>query len=299
MCVDCDDRLTRRAFLAGAGAAAAAGASLVARGAPQQPPPSENALNDPGVIQGETTFRNGADAIKGYLARPKAGGRRRAIIVAHGNPGVPEDIRNATAQLAQGGFVGMAMDWNSRAVPDSTKIDEALMKKNYYRGGTFDRQVQGDALAAIRYVESQPFVRKGGVGMLGFCGGGRLALVLAARSKEIKAVVSFYGPVLYHQFRNADDPMPDVMEVVRRIRVPVQGHYGTLDTVAPAADAKLFEKAMGEQKTPVEMFYYEGAGHSFYNYTRPAGSDPGFDYNPSAAALGRRRMIQFFARHLS
>ena len=95
------------------------------------------------------------------------------------------------------------------------------------------------------------------------------------------------------------DPVPDVLQVVKQIKVPVQGHYGLLDTVAPAADAKLFEKAMRAQKTTVEMYYYEAAGHRFYNYTVPQGSDPGFDYNAEAAALARRRMVRFLTRRFA
>jgi dienelactone hydrolase len=47
------------------------------------------------------------------------------------------------------------------------------------------------------------------------------------------------------------------------------------------------------------MYYYEGAGHSFCNFLRPQGSDPGFDYNPAAAALAHQRMIQFLKKQLS
>lgn len=79
----------------------------------------------------------------------------------------------------------------------------------------------------------------------------------------------------------------------------MQGHYGLLDKVAFAEDAKLFETKMRAQKIPVEMFYYEGAGHSFCNFLRPQGSDPGFDYNPEAAALAHSRMIQFLKNNLS
>jgi dienelactone hydrolase len=72
-----------------------------------------------------------------------------------------------------------------------------------------------------------------------------------------------------------------------------------LDEVALAADAKLFEKAMREQKTPVEMYYYEKAGHSFCNFNRPQGSDPGYDYVPEAANLAHSRMVEFLKRHFS
>jgi hypothetical protein len=56
---------------------------------------------------------------------------------------------------------------------------------------------------------------------------------------------------------------------------------------------------MREQKTPVEMYYYEKAGHSFCNFNRPQGSDPGYDYVPEAANLAQSRMVEFLKRHFS
>ena len=45
-------------------------------------------------------------------------------------------------------------------------------------------------------------------------------------------------------------------------------------------------------------FQYE-AGHSFCNFMRPPGSDPGFDYVPDAAWLAHERMVEFLERRLA
>ncbi len=134
--------------------------------------------------------------------------------------------------------------------------------------------------------------------MVGFCGGGKQALLFATRSKDVKAVVAFYASARYRQFRHKTDPAPEPIDVAKEIRVPVQGHYGLLDRVALTEDAKEFEAALRAQGTPVEMHYYEHAGHSFYNFTRPPGSDPGFDFCPADAELARRRMMEFLKKHL-
>ena len=65
-----------------------------------------------------------------------------------------------------------------------------------------------------------------------------MALLFAAQSKDVKAVVSFYGPVDYRTRTHKSDPAPNVLDVVKRIHVAVQGHYGILDEVALTADAK-------------------------------------------------------------
>lgn len=297
MCVECgdEDRLTRRKFLAGAGIAIA-GAVLGSEATGQQPEP--RAPDDPNVVFEDVSFKSGADTVKGFLARPKKAGRHRIVVVAHGNPGVPEDIKFTAAELAKAGYVSLVYDWGSRepAPADPQERDKWVGRITSY---AFVKLQMQDVRAGVSYLEGRSFTKRNGVGVVGFCGGGRLALLFSTQAKDVRAVISFYGPVVYHVNQPKNDPVPDVLNVVSQIKAPVQGHYGMLDTVAPAADAKLFEKEMRARHTPVEMYYYEGAGHSFCNFTRPQGSDPGFDYNRDAATLAHRRMIKFLGRHLS
>lgn len=299
MCIECDDdvRIPRRTFLSGA-TAALAGVVLTSEAAGQQSQ-FQKVLDDPAIIKETVTYKSGPANIEGYLARPKKAGRYRAVFIAHGNPGVPEDIKYTAAYLAQAGFVSLVYDWGSSA--PMPKEEKALAEwRDYIFRYEFVKRQLRDVQAGIDYLKGQSFVKRNKhVGMVGFCGGGRLALLLPTQSQDVKAVVSFYGAVDYRARKHKTDPAPNVLDVVKQIHVPVQGHYGMLDEVAPAADAKLFEKAMRDQKTPVEMYYYEKAGHSFCNFTRPQGSDPGYDYVPEAATLAHTRMVQFLKRHLS
>jgi carboxymethylenebutenolidase len=293
MCEECESRgLSRRVFLGGA---AAALAGTVARGEGRRP--GASALGDPRVHYEETSFTSGGVRISAFLARPKRKGRFLPVLLGHGNPGISEDIRNATAQVAQAGFVGLAVDWGSRApVP----IDDADRPAWLARitSHTFVRSQMSDLEAGLAHLASLEFVRKGRAAMIGFCGGGRLALLFASESPALAAVVSFYGPVVYRMNQHPTDPVPNVVDVVPRIGAAVQGHYGLLDTVAPADDARHFERAMKAAGKRVEMYYYARAGHRFYNLTVPEGSDPGFDYNAEAAALAHRRMARFLKARL-
>lgn len=118
--------------------------------------------------------------------------------------------------------------------------------------------------------------------------GRRYALMFTAQSKEIDAAASFYEtlilPPIFNRKRTPFD-------VIKRIRVPVQGHYGTRDANAPLADAKRFEKELRAQNTPVEIFTYE-TGHGFFAYNRDEA------YQPEAARLAKERTLAFFRRHL-
>jgi carboxymethylenebutenolidase len=296
MCIECDDDgVTRRSFLTSA-TIAVAGAAFGLQAAGQQL--VQKALNDPNIILEEVSFKSGTYPIKGFLARPKKVGRYRLVLIAHGNPGVPDDIKFTAAELAKAGYVSLVYDWASRE-PQPTNPqgrDKWVARITSY---TFIKLQMQDLQAGINYLKEQPFTKRERVGVVGFCGGGRLSYLFSTQSRDVKAVISLYGPVVYHINNPKADPVPDVLAMVNQIKVPVQGHYGLLDKVALAEDAKLFEKKMRVQKTPVEMYYYERAGHSFCNFTRPQGSDPGFDYNPEAASLAHNRMIQFLKHHLS
>ncbi len=221
--------IERRTFLTGA-TAAVVGVTLVSEGfaQPQQQPPT-NALNDPNVIQGMVSFKSGADMIQGYVARPRRAGRFPAVVVLHGNLHLPEDHRYTAAQLAQGGFVSLAVRRFSRT-PELTmaELNRSDREDRRYLGNTFTQVELQDAEAAINYLKTLSYVKRKGVGMVGFCGGGYQSVLLSIQSKDIDVVVAFYAPpVLLEQFQAPNDRKRDLIDVVREIRVPVQGHYGT------------------------------------------------------------------------
>lgn len=249
-------------------------------------------------VQTETVEFPAADMIlRGHLARPVGNGPYPAVVLAHGNAGLPPDILFAAYYLAQAGFAALVYDWAVRAPLPEGEAAQEQWRNRLFRNEFVSKQI-ADVRAAATHLRSQAYVSRRGIGMVGFCGGGRLALLAAAESRDFAAIVSLYGPVDYHQRRDAADPVPHAIDLVSRIRIPVQGHYGLNDAVALPADARRFERLMRAQGSPVEMFYYPGAGHSFCNYTRPAGSDPGYDFHADACDAAYRRTVRFLRRHL-
>ncbi|HEY5884919.1 MAG TPA: dienelactone hydrolase family protein [Pyrinomonadaceae bacterium] len=296
---DCNNKgnhgngVERRTFLTGA-TAAVVGVTLASEGFAQtQQQPPTNALNDTNTIQGMVSFKSGADVIQGYLARPRKAGQLRAVVVLHGSLHLPEDHRYTAAQLAQGGFVSLAIKRFSRT-PELTM--EELIRSDRgdrrYLSNTSNQIELQDAQAAINYLKSLSYVKRKGVGLVGFCGGGCQSVLLSTQSKDVSAVVAFYAPpVLLEQYQHPNDRRPDLMEVVGQISVPIQGHYGTADAAVPVEDVRRFEQALRKQKTPVEFYYYDGANHAFCDYTRRS-------YNAEAARLAKGRMLEFLKRQL-
>ncbi len=250
-------------------------------------------MNDPTVIQDIVSFKSGPDVIQGYLARPRKDGHFRAVVVLHGNLHLPEDHRYTAAQLAQVGFVALAIKRFSRT-PELTitELNRSDREDRRYLSNTFNQQELNDAQAAINFLKSLSYFKDEGVGMVGFCGGGYQSLLLSTRSKDVKAVVAFYAPPLFlEQYQTANDRKPNLMDVVAEIKIPIQGHYGMSDPIIPVEDVRRFEQALKKQKTPAEFFFYEGATHGFCDYTRP-------NYNEGAARLAKGRMLNFLKRAL-
>jgi carboxymethylenebutenolidase len=286
--------IERRAFLTSA-TAAIIGITLGSDAAGQQTaqPPS-NALNDTDIVQGMVSFKSGAATIEGYQARPKAAGKYRAVVLMHGDFGLPEIDRYTAAVLAQNGFVSLAIKRFSRypklTIQDIIKSDRTDRR---YLSKAFNEEELQDAQAAIDYLKEQSFVKhKKRVGIVGFCGGGVQGLWLATKSKDVKAVVTLYALTeISEQYQDPNDPKPSLMELVKQIKVPVQAHYGADDHLTPPEDVKKFEQALKAQNIPINIFFYKGAKHAFCDYARA-------NYNPEACTLAMRRTLEFLKTRL-
>src|SRR5215204_7272972 len=150
-------------------------------------------LEDPTITHGPVMFQhNKSDTIDGFLARPKADGKYPIVIVIAGNVITEEYIPNTCAALAVAGYVGLAPNI-FHVVPESAQTTEERRKASM---GHSDSDALLDINAGIDYLRRQPFVQEdGGIGVVGFCYGGRLALLLGARSREVDAVVAYHpGP---------------------------------------------------------------------------------------------------------
>jgi carboxymethylenebutenolidase len=294
MCVDkgCEPGGSdRRSFLAG-GVASLVGLTASAdRGGAQEKRPNEpRAVADPNIILEKVEFKSGADLVDGYLARPKGEGPYTPVIVVPGNWVMEPYILETAAMLAQAGYAGLAVNVlhffpKVRSFEEADKVPwettQGLIRKEYS-----DERTVRNIRSGIDYVRARPFANPGSVGIMGFCGGGWQALLCVAQTKGIAAVVPFYAPV---SLRLPGRKTP--MDVVKELKIPVQGHYGTKDKGIPLADVKKFEEALRGQGTPVEIFTYE-AGHGFFAYNRDEA------YQPEAAKLAWNRTLKFLKEHL-
>jgi carboxymethylenebutenolidase len=229
--------------------------------------------NDGRLASETITFDSPKGKISAYLTRPKAKGKRPAIIVIHENRGLHPHIQDVARRLAVEGFVVLAPDLLSLVGGTPANEDEALK--------LHPKMNQDDAVTAL--VSAVSFMKKhnestGKVGAVGFCFGGLMVNRLAVESRELDAAVPYYG----RQPSDAD---------TAKITAPLLIHYAENDKGVNAG-IEAFEKALKANKKRYTMYTYPGTQHAFNNDTGKA------RYNKAAAELAWGRTLAFFKETL-
>jgi carboxymethylenebutenolidase len=280
--------ITRRSFLSQA--AMFAGYCVFACELDAQQPtrygdPPVQALDDKNVIQGRVTFTSGTEELDAYLARPNKKGRFPIVVIVPGNPPYEEYVRNMTAMFAQIGFVGIAP--NIYSVQKGATTLEQLRK--ILAEKITDEKIFRDIRSSISYAKKQGFGKSNRVAVTGFCFGGRCALMFAATyPNEVRAVVPFYGNLKTPAFAGRK---LDPVDVVARIRVPVEGHYAENDPEIPPTQLKDFEASAKKNNSNTQIFTYAGARHGFFAHTQPT-------YDAEAAKKAWQRTAAFLKERL-
>ena len=220
---------------------------------------------------------DGENSFNAYVARPQ-GTPRAAIVVIQEIFGVNAGIRRKCDKLAEDGYLAVAPDlfWQFE---DGIELDpdiEAEMVKALDLFGKFD-QDQGvrDIEAAIRYARSQGCAK---VGAVGYCLGGRLAYMTAART-DSDASVGYYAVGIDNLLREK-----------HAIANPLMLHIPTEDGFVDKATQKAMHDGLGDHPK-VTLHDYEGLDHGF-------ATEFGKRRSEEAAQLADSRTSAFFTEHL-
>ncbi len=264
------DFLDRLAKLAGSAAAAAALLPLLQNNYAQA---AIIAPDDARLATERVAYDSPKGKINGYLVRPKAKGKRPAVIVIQENRGLNPHIEDVARRLALEGFLAFAPDLLS--VSGGTPPDEDQARELHGRTNPLD--ITAAAIAAVPFVLTHA-ESNGNVGVVGFCFGGGVANRMAAANPELKAVVVYYGVQV-----PADQ--------VAAIRAPLLLHYAELDERVNAGIAA-YESALKANGKRYTIHMYPGVNHAFNNDTG------GARYSKAAAELAWERTLAFFKEQL-
>ncbi|KUO56707.1 MAG: carboxymethylenebutenolidase [Sphingomonadales bacterium BRH_c3] len=222
---------------------------------------------------------DGGASFNAYVARPK-GAPKAAIIVIQEIFGVNPGIRSKCDSWAADGYLAVAPDLFFRMKPGivldpdvEAEFNQAL---DYFGKYNPDDGVK-DIEATIHWIRREAGVPK--VGCVGYCLGGKLAYMTAART-DIDASVGYYGVMIDQMLGEKHGIAHPLL-----LHVPTADHF-----VGPEAQAAMH--AGLDDHPRVTLYDYEGLDHGF-------ATESGNRRNEEGAQLADGRTKAFFAEHLA
>lgn len=209
-----------------------------------------------------------------YVARPPIE-PAPVVVVIQEIFGVNADLRATCDELAADGFIAVAPDLFWRDAPgldlNSWSEEEWRRGLELYQAYDRDKGVSDIAatIASARKIEGGT----GKVGVTGFCLGGLMTFLVAART-DVDAAASYYGGGTDQYLDEADT-----------VTAPLIIHLGDRDEFIPKeAQARIVDVFMG--RTNAEVYSYPGCSHAFARHT-------GDHYDANAATVANQRTRAF------
>lgn len=239
----------------------------------------------------ETISLRGAngDIINSYCARPLGAGPFPGLVVIHHLPGWDEWYRECTRKFAHHGYVTISPNLYFR---EGHGTPEDVGAKIRAAGGVPDDQALGDIHGAMTFLHSLPYVN-GKVGVFGTCSGGRHAFLAATRLTGFNAAVECWGGrvVIPKEELTPKQPVAPI-EYTKDLPCPLLGLFGNEDKAPSPEQVNLHDQELKRHGKTYEFHRYDGAGHGFFYYDRPA-------YRQEQALDGWKKTFNFLARNLN
>jgi carboxymethylenebutenolidase len=204
-----------------------------------------------------------------YRADP-AGKPRGGIVVIQEIFGVNSHIKSLADGFAADGYLAIAPAMFDRA---QKNVDLGYSPHDIEKG----RDIRAKITTEMAMKDSEAAVKAaaaaGKVGIVGYCWGGLVAWMAAAKVPGLACAVPYYGGGILD---NAD----------LQPKVPVMGHFGDKDAHIPVEGVK----KLAEKHKKHQIFIY-AADHGF-------NCDQRGSYNAPAAKQARGRTLEFFREHV-
>ncbi len=204
-----------------------------------------------------------------YRADP-SGKPRGGIVVIQEIFGVNSHVKQVTDGFAADGYVAVAPALFDR-VQKNVNLGysaEDIAKGREIRGKVTNDMAVKDAQAAVKAAS-----QAGKVGIVGYCWGGFVTWLAAAKIPGLACAVPYYGGGILDNTELAP-------------RVPLMGHFGDKDQHIPVEGVKKLAA-----KYPQHPIFIYSADHGF-------NCDHRGSYNAAAAKQARERTLEFLRKHV-
>lgn len=216
-------------------------------------------------------FTSNGGTCEGYLAQGDGPG----IIVIQEWWGLVPHIENVSDRFAAAGFTTLAPDlYHGESSTEPDGAGKLMMGLNLAQAAK-DLSGAVDHLIAVTGRQH--------VGVVGFCMGGGLALVLACqRPDAIAAAAPYYGVI----------PWPTAQPDWSQLAAKVVGEYAELDDFAGPDTVRALQNQLRELGKDATLHVHDGCHHGFFNDTRPE------VYDRAATELAFGRTVELFRSNL-
>ena len=212
--------------------------------------------------------------MRGYLATPAGTGPFPAVLVIHENRGLNPYVEDVARRAAVAGFLALAPDGLAPVggYPGNDDAGRELQAK------LDQAKLRQDMVNSARWLKAHA-QSNGKLGATGFCwGGGMVNNLAVAMGTDLAAGVPYYGAA-------------PAAEDMAKVKTPLLINYAATDERINAM-WPAYEAALKANRTPYEVYFYEGTQHGFHNNSTPR-------YNEAAAKLSWDRTLAFWKKHLS
>jgi carboxymethylenebutenolidase len=237
-------------------------------------------------MQTSTTTLNTSDgAMDLYRAAPDTAATA-AVIVIQEAFGVNDHIQDVTRRFADAGYLAVAPHLFHRTgdpVLDYGNFDKIMP----HMQALTEAGLLADLDATLAHL-AEGGLATGKTAIVGFCMGGTVSFLAAAR-RPLAAAVTFYGGgVAEGRFG-----MPPLVELAAELQAPWLGLFGDLDESIPVEQVEQLRAATASAGVPTEIVRYPEAGHGFHCDQRPG------SYHQASAADAWSRTLAWLERHLA
>ena len=223
--------------------------------------------------------RGSAPSVRAFVVYPESKSKTGVVMVVHENRGLNDWARSVADQLAEDGFIAIAIDMLSGMGPNGGHTESIAADQVGRVLSGLTNEEANRRIDAVREYAIQIPAANGAVGIVGFCWGGSRVFNYAIHQPAIDAGVVYYGGA-------PSDPVQLDLVVA-----PLLGLFGEDDArVNTAVNAAL--PILNKEKKRLDAHMFAGAGHGFLR------QQFGREANLKAAEKAWPLTIKFFKEHL-
>lgn len=223
-------------------------------------------------------FASNGSTAAGYLARPESGTGPGVLVLQEWWGLVPQ-LKGVCDRLATEGFTALAPDLYHGDHAEHTEMDKAGALMNAMPPDRAARDMGG----AVDFLRADAGTTGERVGVVGFCMGGLLTLIVAAQQGDkIGVAIPYYGA-----------PLGEMAPDWSGLTAPVHGFFAGHDDFFPPEAIRALEQELKGMGKDVTFEVYADHGHAFANEDDPLGT-----FDPDAAARSWAATVDLLGNHL-